>query len=368
MENTNPSSLSLRNELFHLEKKIKIKLLLENSGSVDSLVSLENKFEEEEEDDLEYFDTFPTIEELGYHKWLLKNPRPSRVNAKGCRAGDHPVRTDSRQVCPARDRLATVLSVGIAHIAAYSIIGNKMGDTDINTLTMEQYVALTHGNQAPSVVKPEIGGNVNFEIKSQFMRELREDTFSRNKNDDAYEHVEKILDIVSLFNISRVTHDAVMLRVFPITLTRAAKRWVDILSPGTINTWDLLKKAFIQRRVNHDKSDGIAAITNKLDSLGRDMKKLKENVHAIQVGCENYRGAHLNKDCLIHEEVKSMKEVKYGEFGQPFSNNNGTGARYRVGLPGYYTRVDNRPPFREKKPSLEELMNKHLEESTRRRA
>ncbi|GJU49166.1 hypothetical protein Tco_1218721 [Tanacetum coccineum] len=66
------------------EKK-EVELWLENSGSVDSLVSLENKFEEEEEeeeDDLEYFDTFPFIEELGYHKWLLKNPRPSRVNAK----------------------------------------------------------------------------------------------------------------------------------------------------------------------------------------------------------------------------------------------------------------------------------------------
>ncbi|GKA73494.1 phospholipase-like protein, partial [Tanacetum coccineum] len=35
--------------------------------------------------------------------------------------------------------------------------------------------------------------------------------------------------------------------------------------------------------------------------------------------------------------------------------------------PGYYTRIDNRPTFREKKPSLEELMNKHLKESTRRR-
>ncbi|GJZ87516.1 hypothetical protein Tco_0659126 [Tanacetum coccineum] len=49
------------------------------------------------------------------------------------------------------------------------------------------------------------------------MRELREDTFSGNKNDDAYGHVERIFDIV------------------------------DRLSPGTINTWDLLKKAFIQR-------------------------------------------------------------------------------------------------------------------------
>ncbi|GJY50887.1 hypothetical protein Tco_0441734, partial [Tanacetum coccineum] len=73
---------------------------------------------------------------------------------------------------------------------------------------MEQYLALTRGNQAPSVVKPEIEGNVNFKIKSQFMQELREDTFSGNKNDDAHEHVECVLDIVGLFNIPGVTHDA----------------------------------------------------------------------------------------------------------------------------------------------------------------
>ncbi|GJW37522.1 hypothetical protein Tco_0060442, partial [Tanacetum coccineum] len=96
------------------------------------------------------------------------------------------------------------------------------------------------------MVKLEIRGNVNFEIKSQFMRELREDTFSRNKNDDAHEHVERVLDIVSLFNIPGVSHDAVMLRVFPITLTGAAKRWVDKLPLGTVDSWDLLKTTFIQ--------------------------------------------------------------------------------------------------------------------------
>ncbi|GJZ06399.1 hypothetical protein Tco_0540192 [Tanacetum coccineum] len=77
--------------------------------------------------------------------------------------------------------------------------------------------------------------------------ELREDTFSRNKNDDAHEHVERVLDIVSLFNIPGVSHDAVMLRVFPITLIGAAKRWVDRLPPGTVDSWDLLKKSCIQR-------------------------------------------------------------------------------------------------------------------------
>ncbi|GJU88380.1 hypothetical protein Tco_1300803 [Tanacetum coccineum] len=112
---------------------------------------------------------------------------------------------------------------------------------------MEQYFTLSRENQAPAVVKPKIRGNINFEIKSQFMQELREDTFSGNKNEDAHDHVDRVLNIVSLFNIPRVSQDAVLLRVFPFTLTGSAKRWVDRLTPGVVNTWDLLKKAFIQR-------------------------------------------------------------------------------------------------------------------------
>nr|GEV45090.1 hypothetical protein [Tanacetum cinerariifolium] len=96
------------------------------------------------------------------------------------------------------------------------------------------------------------------------------------------------------------------------------------------------------------------------------MKRPKENVHAIQVGCQLYEGAHLDKEYPFNEEVKSVEEVMYGEFGRssPFSN----GAKYHMGLPGYYTRIDNHPLFGEKRLSLEELLNKHLEESTRRRA
>ncbi|GKA02670.1 reverse transcriptase domain-containing protein [Tanacetum coccineum] len=253
-----------------------------------------------------------------------------------------------------------------------------MAEGEIDNLDMEQYLALTRGNQAPDVVKSEIGGNVNFKIKSQFMRELWEDTFSRNKNDDAHEHVERVLNIVSWFNIPGVTHDAVMLHVFPNTLTGAAKRWVDRLSQGTIDSWDLLKKEIIQRpgkgtmtcftnaqlatsiaiiRRNIDSisnTKGIAAIVSKLDSLGRDMKKLKENVHAIQIGCQLCGGAHLDKECPLNKEVKSVEEVKYGEFGRssPFSN----GAKYRAGPPGYYTRIDNRPPFGKKGQAWRSLL------------
>ncbi|GJZ45571.1 zinc knuckle CX2CX4HX4C containing protein, partial [Tanacetum coccineum] len=205
-----------------------------------------------------------------------------------------------------------------------------MVGVDINTLTMEQYLALSREHQAPGVVKPKIEGNVNFEIKSQFMRELREDTFSGNKNEDAYDHIDQFLSIV------------------------------DRLALRTINTWDLLKKAFFQRycppsltakqlkdihnfKQEGDESlyqawermtsrkigssssnDGLAALVNKLDNLGRDMKKLIESVHVIQVGCQICKGSHLNKDCPLNEEVKQAEEFKYGDFGRttPFNWSN----------------------------------------------
>nr|GEW23805.1 hypothetical protein [Tanacetum cinerariifolium] len=85
------------------------------------------------------------------------------------------------------------------------------------------------------------------------LHQSREDTFFKNKNDDNHEHVERVLDIVNLFNILGVSHDAFMLRVFPITLTGAAKRWVDRLPPGTVNSWDLLKKPLSKGIVHHQR-------------------------------------------------------------------------------------------------------------------
>ncbi|GKA62843.1 hypothetical protein Tco_0762362 [Tanacetum coccineum] len=76
---------------------------------------------------------------------------------------------------------------------------------------------------------------------------------------------------------------------------------------------------------SNSNTDVLAAIVSKLDNLGRDMKKLKENVHAIQVRCQICKGPHLDKECPLNEEVKQVEEVKYGEFGRPalFSESNG---------------------------------------------
>ncbi|GJW87600.1 hypothetical protein Tco_0162940 [Tanacetum coccineum] len=123
----------------------------------------------------------------------------------------------------------------------------------------------------------------------------------------------------------------------------------------------------ISRNIESSSSkDKLAALVNKLDNLGRDMKKLKESVHAIQVGCQICEGPHLDKDCPLNEEVKLVEEVRYGEFRPttPFNENNG--GKFRVGPPGYYTKTDNHPPYGERRQSLEQLLAKHQEKSARR--
>ncbi|GJX32085.1 hypothetical protein Tco_0241940 [Tanacetum coccineum] len=279
-----------------------------------------------------------------------------------------------------------------------------MAGVDVDTLPMEQYFALSQENQAPSVVKPEIGGNVNFKIKSQFMRELREDNFSTSKDEDAHDHIDRALTIVGLFNIPGVSKDADLLknafiqRYCPPSMTakqledihnfkqegdeplyQAWERYNDLLYKCPTHDINIHQKTMADHSQKwHDRTtsrnirsssskDGLVALVNKLDNLGRGMKKLKESVHAIQVGCQICKGPHLDKDCPLNKKVKQVEEVKYGEFGPttPFNGNNR--GKFHVGPPGYYTKTDNLPPYGERSQSLEELLAKHQEESARRK-
>ncbi|GKD48493.1 hypothetical protein Tco_1277469 [Tanacetum coccineum] len=125
-------------------------------------------------------------------------------------------------------------------------------DVDISMLTMEQYLALIRDNVRPGVVKPEIGNDVKFVISIQFMKELRRNLFAGTDDEDAHEHVQSVLEIADLFHTPGVTHDAKMLRVFLVTLTKSARRWEKRLTARVINTCDLLEKAFIRQCLQHD--------------------------------------------------------------------------------------------------------------------
>ncbi|GJS10809.1 hypothetical protein Tco_0367605 [Tanacetum coccineum] len=177
------------------------------------------------------------------------------------------------------------------------------------------------------MVKPEIKGNVNFEIKSQFMRELGEDTFSENKNEDAHEHIKRIISIVSLFNVPRVSQD------------------VELSTPGNSSRKPLYKGM-----------TPVQALT-AIQTMDDHSQKWHDETSSKSIGSSN------NTNGLA--AIVRVEEVKYSEFGIPAPFNGSNGAKFCIGSLGYCTRINNRPPYEEKRPSLEELINKHQEESVR---
>nr|GEW64678.1 reverse transcriptase domain-containing protein [Tanacetum cinerariifolium] len=147
--------------------------------------------------------------------------------------------------------------LGLQDLFSRELEGNIMAEREIDNLTMEQYLAFTRGNQAPGVVKPEIRGNVNFKIKSQFMRELREDTFSETR-------MTMLMSMLSEFYKSSVCST------------------FKELSTGTVDSWDLLKKAFIQSAPKPNSKPSIQYPSRLHDQKLRDnTNDQKENFFKI---------------------------------------------------------------------------------------
>ncbi|GJW77421.1 hypothetical protein Tco_0139103 [Tanacetum coccineum] len=86
----------------------------------------------------------------------------------------------------------------------------------------------TRTDYGSGVARPKIDNKDQFELKGQFLKELRENTFSGYDNKDANEHIEKVLKIVDLFHVPNINEDQLMLRVFLISLT-GAERFKELL-------------------------------------------------------------------------------------------------------------------------------------------
>ncbi|GJY59876.1 hypothetical protein Tco_0459768 [Tanacetum coccineum] len=81
MENANPSCSTSNREFLDPKKKKEIESWLEDSRTVDLLDVL---------NEIEYFDTFPTLEELEYHEWILKYLKPSWIMTYRLRSRQKP--------------------------------------------------------------------------------------------------------------------------------------------------------------------------------------------------------------------------------------------------------------------------------------
>ncbi|GKE18803.1 uncharacterized mitochondrial protein-like protein, partial [Tanacetum coccineum] len=239
--------------------------------------------------------------------------------------------------------------------------------------TMEQYMSKTRADYGSGIARPKINDKDHFELKGQFLKELRDNTFN----------------------------DQIMLRVFPMSLTGAASRWLRNKPSSSVQTWEDLKTKFLSkycpptrtakkiedinnfqqepnktlyqawerfkellmkypqhyltemqewhnrtsRTRSTETSDGLAAIQAQLNNHGREIKKVNEKVYAAQVGCEQCKGPHYTKDCTVKEEGKTLEDAYYTQFGAPFQQ----GGQYRATALGFYQRNNANPSYQERR-------------------
>ncbi|GJW60659.1 DNA-directed DNA polymerase [Tanacetum coccineum] len=233
---------------------------------------------------------------------------------------------------------------------------------------MEQSMSKTQENYGSGVTRPTINQDTPFELKGQFLKELRDNTFSGSEHEDANEHIEKVLEIVDLFSLPKVTQDQIMLRAFSVCLTEAASRWLRNQASGSITTWEEVNLVF------HNRLDCFSTLTYiglkgaipsknpNSNNLGREIKKVNEKVYAAQVGCELCKGPHYTKGCPQKEEGKTLEEAYYTQFGAPYQPR----GQYRAARPGFYQRNNGNSSYPDRRPSLEESLTKFMAESAKR--
>ncbi|GJW18623.1 hypothetical protein Tco_0026059 [Tanacetum coccineum] len=225
------------------------------------------------------------------------------------------------------------------------------------TETMEQYMSKTRGNYGSGVVRPMINDKTHFELKGEYLKELRENTFSGSEHEDANEHIEKVLEIVDLFHIPEVPQDQYYLtdmqevilfyNGFDVPTRQIPNSKGAIPSKTVADAKVVIQEMgeYSQKWHNGTSSkarstetyDGLAAIQTQLNNLGRETKKVNEKVYAAHVGCELCKGPHYIKDCLPKA----------------------TG-------PGFYQRNNANSSNPDQKQTLEESLTKFMVESAKR--
>ncbi|GJQ97573.1 ribonuclease H-like domain-containing protein, partial [Tanacetum coccineum] len=221
--------------------------------------------------------------------------------------------------------------------------------TEIMTETMKKYMSKTRGNYRSGVVRPKINDKTHFELKGQYLQELRENTFSGSKHEDANEHIEKFLEIVDLFHIPKVTQDQYCPPARIVKKMEEINNFQQEPDESLFRAWERFKE-LLMKCPQHYLTDmqevilfynGLDVPTRQiLDSKGaiptktiadakvaiQEMAEYSQKWHKetsskarITKTCDGLaKGPHYTKDCPLKEEGNTLEEAYYTQFGAPY--------------------------------------------------
>nr|GEV57113.1 hypothetical protein [Tanacetum cinerariifolium] len=226
--------------------------------------------------------------------------------------------------------------------------------------TTKEYMAKIQEDYELGIARPKFDKDAKFELKGQFLKELRDHTLSRSEIEDANELTERVLELVDLFTTPSVSQDKLMLRVLPITLTGAATRWLRNEPGEEINNFQQDRDETLYQAHERFKELLLRCPQHYLTSrhevilfykgLGVPTRKILDSKR----GYELCNGPHYTKDCQLKEEEKTLEDAYYTQFGVPFPN----AGRYRAAALGFYQRGNENTSYQERRQTMKESLNR----------
>ncbi|GJW50219.1 reverse transcriptase domain-containing protein [Tanacetum coccineum] len=175
---------------------------------------------------------------------LVKSlPEPERtLNRRRCRINKR-VPFDQRNNPPKNPRIVYLPILNINHFRHFlDTLKNLFLTDDEPMWAADRVVSLTPGSV---ITIPE---TINeFAIKGNHLTLVKGNQLDGRTKTGPHKYIHEFLGICDMFKYRDTENEAVRLMMFPLSLTREAKTWLDELNEGTIKTWDELRTAFISR-------------------------------------------------------------------------------------------------------------------------
>ncbi|GJU89945.1 putative ribonuclease H-like domain-containing protein [Tanacetum coccineum] len=181
--------------------------------------------------------------------------------------------------------------------------------------TMEQCMSKIRADYGSGVARQKNKDKDNFELKGQFLKELRTNTFSGSDHEDANEHIEKVLEIVDLFHIPNITIDQVLglkdfLMILELLLLRkSTKEAIEKRFGGNAAT----KKT--QRNLLKQPYENFTASSSKV--LDQTFDRLQNLISQLKI-----HGETISQEDIYEPEVKGTSSLSTNTQNVAFVSSN----------------------------------------------
>nr|GEW26514.1 reverse transcriptase domain-containing protein [Tanacetum cinerariifolium] len=163
-------------------------------------------------------------------------PEPERTLNRIIGRRNRRVPYDQRNNPPQNPRIVYLPILNINYFCHFlDILRNYNPMDDEPMWAADRVVSLTLGS---AITILEIANE--FAIKGNHLTLVKGNQFDGRTITDPHKHIHEFLRIYDMFKYRDTENEVVCLMMFPLSLTKEAKTWLDELNEGTIETYDEL--------------------------------------------------------------------------------------------------------------------------------